>query len=64
VPRLKAPTLFIYADRGVILEEEAEELSRLNPAMQTLRIDRSGHGVPWENWPDFSRAVDEFLDLP
>jgi N-formylmaleamate deformylase len=62
VPRITMPVAFMYADQGVILEEEARELARLNPAMRTIRIERSGHGVPWENWPDFSRAVNEFLD--
>jgi N-formylmaleamate deformylase len=62
VPRATMPTAFMYADQGVILEEEARELARLNPGMRTIRIERSGHGVPWENWPDFSHAVNQFLD--
>ena len=62
VPQLKAPTLFLYADKGVILEEEAQELARLNPAMETVRIANSSHAIPWDNWPAFYQAVEGFLE--
>ncbi|MCX6021274.1 MAG: alpha/beta hydrolase, partial [Chloroflexi bacterium] len=62
IGQMRCPGLFLWAENGdVVRDEEAEEYRRANPDVQYVKIMRSGHGIPWDNWPDFIAAVDAFL---
>lgn len=61
VRRLAVPAMLMYAERGVVLDEEAHELAALNPELRRVRVPDAGHNLPWDNWPAFAEALDGFL---
>lgn len=61
LPQMRCPGLFLWAENGdVIRDVEAEEYRQANPTLKYVKIMRSGHGIPWDNWEDFIAAVDGF----
>lgn len=63
VPQVRCPALFVQAGRGdTVRDDEAAEIARLNPAIRMVKIEDSGHMIPWENMPAFMQACMEFLD--
>lgn len=62
LPLIRVPTLLVAAGKGeVILPEELDEIARLLPFIQTLRVEQSGHMIPWDDFEGFFRAVEGFI---
>ncbi len=48
VSAIKAPTLLMTAERGIVSLETARELQRLNPLIQHQHVASAGHGMPYD----------------
>lgn len=63
VPQVQCPALFMQAGRGeTVLDGEAAEVVRLNPAIKLVKVEDSGHMIPWDNLPAFMAGCTAFLD--
>jgi len=61
---LTIPLLLMTAERGdVVLNEDIEELRRLNPQINHVQVADSGHMIPWDNETGFYAALGNFLGL-
>ena len=49
VQAIKAPTLLVTADRGIVSRETARELQGLNPLIQHQHVADVGHGLPYDD---------------
>lgn len=62
IKTLDVPTLLIVGDVGsVVTLEMAIELARLNQYLKTVKIEKAGHGVPYDQPEQFSDVVQSFL---
>jgi 3-oxoadipate enol-lactonase len=62
LPRINRPTLVIAGEEdAVIPTSEAEEMDRLLPRSQLVRLPRAGHLASLETPAEFSRALVTFL---
>jgi N-formylmaleamate deformylase len=62
MPSISAETLLIYAEKGdTVRKEEADEIQRLIPRCQSLRMDNAGHMIPWDKLDAFVTSVRSFL---
>jgi N-formylmaleamate deformylase len=70
LPRIQAPTLFVYGDvgwregsnrPGIVKPETAEKAGQLLKNGQLLFIPRTGHMVPWDDFEGFMTPVRSFL---
>jgi len=62
LPHVKAPLLLMSAERGdVVRQEDADEILRLAPNAQHIRVPNAGHMIPWDNEEGFYAAFGEFL---
>lgn len=63
--RMALPTLLIYGGSrerfGLVGDEAAAEARRLNPRLETLRLDEAGHNVRREAFEPFVAAIRAFL---
>lgn len=65
LPRIGIPILLMAAEKGdVIRDEDIEEIQRLSPAAQVVRVGDAGHMLPWDNEPNFYAALGDFLGCP
>jgi pimeloyl-ACP methyl ester carboxylesterase len=48
VQAIKAPTLLVTAERGIVSLETARELQGLNPLTQHQHVPDAGHGLPYD----------------
>lgn len=65
LPHIRVPTLLMAAGRGdVILEADADEIRRLLPAIQVVRVPQAGHMIPWDDEEGFYSAFGDFLGTP
>jgi N-formylmaleamate deformylase len=60
---IRAPTLLVIADGGVISSETAEELKRLNARLCVEQIRHAGHGIHYDQPERFATIVTSFLGL-
>lgn len=59
---LAIPVLLITAERGdVVHDADVEEVQRLVPHVEHVRVPDAGHMIPWDNEPGFYRAFGSFL---
>jgi N-formylmaleamate deformylase len=62
LPRVKVPLLLMTAERGdVVRPEDVEEILRLAPQAQHVRVPNAGHMIPWDNEAGFYAAFQDFL---
>jgi N-formylmaleamate deformylase len=62
LPRVKVPLLLMTAERGdVVRPEDVEEILRLAPQAQHVRVPGAGHMIPWDNETGFYAAFQDFL---
>lgn len=65
VARMALPTLLIHGGNrerfAIVTGEVAAEARRLNPRLETLKLDAAGHNVRREAFPEFVAAVRSFL---
>lgn len=70
LPRIGAPTLFVYGDvswregsnrPGIVKPETAERAGQLLRNGQVLFVPRTGHMVPWDDLEGFMTPVRAFL---
>ena len=62
LPHLKMPLLLMTAERGdVVRPEDVDEILRLAPQAQHVRVARAGHMIPWDNEAGFHAAFQDFL---
>lgn len=61
---VKVPLLVMAASKaGLITQDDLNAIAAQSPTSRAVVID-SGHMIPMENWPDFYRALADFLGLP
>jgi len=61
---VRIPLHVMAASRaGLITRDDLAAIAAQSPSSQSVMIE-SGHMIPMENWPDFYRALADFLDLP
>jgi N-formylmaleamate deformylase len=62
LPYVKVPLLLMSAERGdVVRPEDADEILRLAPEAQHVRVANAGHMIPWDNEEGFYAAFQDFL---
>ena len=62
LPHVKVPLLLMSAERGdVVRPEDADEILRLAPDAQHVRVPDAGHMIPWDNEHGFYAAFQDFL---
>lgn len=62
LPHVKVPLLLMSAERGdVVRPEDADEILRLAPEAQHVRVANAGHMIPWDNEEGFYAAFQDFL---
>jgi N-formylmaleamate deformylase len=62
LPHVKVPLLLMTAARGdVVRPEDADEILRLAPEAQHVRVADAGHMIPWDNEEGFFAAFQDFL---
>jgi 3-oxoadipate enol-lactonase len=62
LPRIDRPTLVIAGEEDAVIPmSEAEEMDRLLPRSQLVRLPRVGHLASLETPAEFSRALVTFL---
>ena len=65
LPAIQCPTLLVYAAQGnTVSDAEAAEIVAQIPQARAVRIERSGHMIPWDNLEDFLGAVQPFVSTP
>jgi N-formylmaleamate deformylase len=65
LPAIQCPTLLVYAAEGnTVSDAEAADIVAQIPNGRAVRIERSGHMIPWDNLADFLGAVRPFLSAP
>lgn len=64
VPKINIPTLLVTGDPesgAIVTSQLAEEIEKLNPNFQTVKIPNAGHNIRRENFPVYLEAVKAFL---
>jgi N-formylmaleamate deformylase len=62
---VKVPLLLMTAQAGdVVRQEDADEILRLAPDAQHVRVPDAGHMIPWDNEQGFYAAFRDFLGAP
>jgi N-formylmaleamate deformylase len=62
LPLIRCPMLLLYAAEGnTVSDDDAREIIAQLPRGRAVRVERSGHIIPWDNLPDFLAAVQEFI---
>jgi N-formylmaleamate deformylase len=62
LPHVKVPLLLMTAARGdVVRAEDIDEILRLAPKAQHVRVPDAGHMIPWDNEEGFYAAFQDFL---
>lgn len=65
LPHVQVPLLLMSAERGdVIREHDADEILKLAPRAQHIRVAGAGHMIPWDNEQGFYAAFQDFLGAP
>jgi N-formylmaleamate deformylase len=65
LPRIEVPLRLITAGRGdVVRPEDVEEIRRLVPRFDDVRVADAGHMIPWDDEEGFYRAFGDFLGHP
>ena len=65
LPRIAVPLRLITAGRGdVVRPEDVEEMRRLTPHFDEVRVADAGHMIPWDDEEGFYRAFGDFLGRP
>lgn len=59
--RVGVPTLLVTGSSGVVSQDMAQELRRLNPQLRHHHIDGAGHGMPYDAPRRVAAAVTQFL---
>ncbi len=55
------PSLLVFAEKGVVSAETAEELQQLNPKLQVVRIPDLGHGLHYDQPERIAAIFGSFL---
>lgn len=58
---VRAPTLLVIAERGILSLDTAKELQRLNPLVRPELISNVGHGLPYDEPSRLGEVVLSFL---
>ena len=62
LPHVRAPLLLMTAQAGdVVRDEDVDEILRLVPDAQHVRVANAGHMIPWDNEDGFYAAFHDFL---
>ncbi|MBM3486768.1 MAG: alpha/beta hydrolase [Alphaproteobacteria bacterium] len=62
MPKVRCPTLLVYAELGgVVTEADAEEILGLIKGAKKVRVERAAHMIPWDNMDGFLAAVTPFI---
>lgn len=62
--RASAPVALICAGKGdVVSDADVDEMRRIRPDLQTVRLPDAGHQMQAENFAEFSRELSEVLRL-
>lgn len=64
VTKIQCPTLLIIAEKGIVSRETAEKAAKLwksKAPFKWVYIKGAGHSIRRENYPEYKKAVDEFL---
>jgi N-formylmaleamate deformylase len=64
VTKIQCPTLLIIAEKGIVSQAAAEKAAKLWKSKSPFRwvyIKGAGHSIRRENYPDYIKAVDAFL---
>jgi pimeloyl-ACP methyl ester carboxylesterase len=61
VREIHVPTLLVIGDGGVVSSEMAKELQIVNPRLQVELIEKSGHGLPFDQPERFAHVIKSFL---
>jgi N-formylmaleamate deformylase len=62
LPHVKVPLLLMTAESGdVVRQDDVDEILRLAPDAQHVRVARAGHMIPWDNAEGFYAAFSDFL---
>jgi len=61
VPKIQVPMLLITSENGVVSRALAEELCRLQPALQLKHLPEAGHALHLDQPERFELAVKSFL---
>jgi N-formylmaleamate deformylase len=65
LPHVKVPLLLMTAQSGdVVRPEDVDEILRLAPDAQHVRVADAGHMIPWDNEEGFYAAFRDFLGAP
>jgi N-formylmaleamate deformylase len=65
LPHVKVPLLLMTAQAGdVVRQEDVDEILRLAPRAQHVRVPDAGHMIPWDNEEGFYAAFRDFLGAP
>lgn len=61
LPHIRLPARLVIAGGAtVVLPEDAAEVQRLVPHLETRRVDGAGHMIPWDDLEGFLAAVLDF----
>lgn len=63
VDKIKVPSLLVFAGKGVISSDVAEEVQRLNRRFQIREIREAGHALHLDQPQQFAAVVKSFLDF-
>ncbi|MCC6612334.1 MAG: alpha/beta hydrolase [Anaerolineae bacterium] len=63
--QISAPTLIMVGGRNKLSHKQAQQMLATIPGSKLVEIAGAGHGVNWDNAPDFNAAVRAFMsELP
>lgn len=62
IKEIKCPCLLLYGDRGILNNEQANELRKINPLVTAVEIKNAGHGIYADRPRQFAENLIQFID--